>query len=164
MAMPVPAAASCCAVLLLNRDTLLRPSPAADLLLTCPNFLVDVPLLLLLLGANPAPYDYTPFFYSREFNLSWQFYGQSDAADDVITRGDLSPAAAAAAAAPEGQAPRFGAYFVKGGAVVGVFVEGPTADESAAFKAIVRAKPAAPAAAVLKAEGGGWAVAAASKL
>lgn len=115
-------------------------------------------------GGSPAPYDYTPFFYSREFNLSWQFYGQSDGADDVITFGDLSAAAAAAAAAPGGQAPKFGAYFVKGGAVVGAFVEGPSGEESAALKAVVRARPAAPEAAVLSAEGAAWAVAASSKL
>jgi monodehydroascorbate reductase (NADH) len=119
---------------------------------------------LSVAGANPAPYDYTPYFYSREFNLSWQFYGQSDGADNVITWGDLSPAAAAAAAAPEGQAPKFGAYFVKDGAVVGAFIEGASGDESAALKAIVRARPAAPDAAVLQSEGIAWAVAASSKL
>jgi monodehydroascorbate reductase (NADH) len=115
-------------------------------------------------GATPAPYDYTPYFYSREFNLSWQFYGQSDGADNVITWGDLSPAAAAAAAAPEGQAPKFGAYFVKDKAVVGAFIEGSSGDESNALKAVVRARPAAPDAAVLKTEGVVWAVAASSKL
>jgi hypothetical protein len=38
---------------------------------------MDVP------GTATAPYDYLPFFYSREFNLSWQFYGQADGADQV---------------------------------------------------------------------------------
>jgi len=117
-----------------------------------------------LSGANPAPYDYTPYFYSREFNLSWQFYGQSDGADSVITWGDLSPAAAAVAAVPDGQPPKFGAYWVKGGAVVGAFIEGASAEESAALKAVVRARPAAPAVGVLGSQGIDWAMAASSKL
>lgn len=96
--------------------------------------------------------------------MSWQFYGQSDGADVVVTWGDLSPTAGVAAAAPNGQPAKFGAYFVKGGAVVGVFVENPTAEESAAFKTLVRAQLAAPDASELSAAGASWAVAAASKL
>lgn len=115
-------------------------------------------------GKSPSPYDYTPYFYSREFNLSWQFYGQSEGADAVITWGDASPAAAAAAAAPDGAAPKFGAYFVKGGAVIGAFVEGPSGEQGAALKAVVQAKPAAPAAGVLQSEGIAWALAASSRL
>lgn len=118
---------------------------------------------LIHTGANPAPYDYTPYFYSREFNLSWQFFGLAEPTDKVVTYGDLSPAAAAAAAAPDGQAPKFGAYWVRDGAVVGAFIEGPTADESAALKKLVRAKPAADEA-VLKAEGISWALVVSSKL
>jgi monodehydroascorbate reductase (NADH) len=115
-------------------------------------------------GANPAPYDYKPFFYSREFNLSWQFFGTSDAPDSIVAWGDMSAAAAAAAAAPGGKAPRFGAYWVKGGRVVGAFIEGPTAEETAALRAVVAATPPAPDAAELQSEGAGWALAASSKL
>lgn len=100
----------------------------------------------------------------REFNLSWQFYGVADAPDSIVTFGDMSAAAAAAAAAPDGTSPKFGAYWVKGGKVVGAFLEGASADESAALKKIVRADLAAPDASVLKTEGAGWAVAASSKL
>lgn len=118
---------------------------------------------VLCTGANLEPYNYIPYFYSREFNLSWQFYGQlsSDSAVDIITWGDMSPAAAAAAAAPNGPAPKFGAYWVAGGNVIGAFVEGPTADESAALKAVAAAKPAAPEFAVLKQQGVSWALGAA---
>jgi monodehydroascorbate reductase (NADH) len=115
-------------------------------------------------GANPTPYDYTPYFYSREFSLSWQFYGTSEGADAVITWGDATPAAAAAAAGGGDQAPKFGAYWVKGGAVVGAFVEGAGGEEGTALKAVVRARAAAPSAAVLGSEGVAWAVAASSKL
>lgn len=113
-------------------------------------------------GTNTEPYNYIPFFYSREFNLSWQFYGQL-AADGktirIITWGDMSPATAAAAAGPNGQAAKFGAYWVADGQVIGAFIEGPEAEESAALKALAAAKPAAPADLdVLKQQGIGWAL------
>jgi monodehydroascorbate reductase (NADH) len=113
-------------------------------------------------GANPAAYDYLPFFYSREFSLSWQCFGVQSDADAVVTWGDLSPAAAQAAAT--GAAARFGAFWVKGGTVVGAFIEGPTPEDSAALRAVVAARAPAPDTAVLASEGAAWALAAASKL
>jgi monodehydroascorbate reductase (NADH) len=110
-------------------------------------------------GANPAPYDYQPFFYSREFNLSWQFYGQLEGAQQVVTWGAMDAAAAAASAAPGGLSPKFGAYWIRGGKVVGAFIEGPSAEDSAALKALAAAAPAAPADVTeLKAQGVAWAL------
>eukprot|EP00879_Flechtneria_rotunda_P012381 GHRR01012929.1.p1 GENE.GHRR01012929.1~~GHRR01012929.1.p1 ORF type:complete len:306 (+),score=104.79 GHRR01012929.1:2353-3270(+) len=112
-----------------------------------------------LLGANPAPYDYQPYFYSREFNLSWQFYGQLDSPDRVVTWGSLDEDAAKASAAPNGPAPKFGAYWIRGGRIIGAFVEGPTGDESHALKVLVKAAPAAPADLnELKTDGIDWAL------
>ena len=47
------------------------------------------------------PYDYLPYFYSRLFNLSWQFYGSSEG--DTVFFGDTSS--------------KFGTYWVKDGKV-----------------------------------------------
>lgn len=38
----------------------------------------SLPLMLFHATGSDAPYDYLPYFYSREFNLSWQFYGVSE--------------------------------------------------------------------------------------
>eukprot|EP00882_Tetradesmus_deserticola_P012891 GHRQ01013663.1.p1 GENE.GHRQ01013663.1~~GHRQ01013663.1.p1 ORF type:complete len:335 (+),score=159.41 GHRQ01013663.1:183-1187(+) len=112
-----------------------------------------------LMGTNPAPYDYQPYFYSREFNLSWQFFGQAEGAEQVVCWGTMDAAAAAASAAPGGPAPKFGAYWIKGGSVVGAFIEGAAAEESAALKAVTAAATAAPAdVAVLRAQGVAWAL------
>jgi monodehydroascorbate reductase (NADH) len=91
--------------------------------------------------------------------LSWQFYGQLDGAEQVVTWGTLDAAAAAAAAAPGGPSPKFGAYWIKGGKVVGAYIEGPSVEESAALKAVAAAAPAAPAdVAELKVQGVAWAL------
>ncbi|KAL4433983.1 hypothetical protein ABPG75_000424 [Micractinium tetrahymenae] len=82
----------------------------------------------LLCPGGPA-FDYLPFFYSRVFSLSWQFYGLSEG--EVVRHGD--PASG-----------KFGAYWVKDGAVVGAFLEGGSAKENAAIKKAVVARPAAP--------------------
>ncbi|KAF6255444.1 monodehydroascorbate reductase [Scenedesmus sp. NREL 46B-D3] len=112
-----------------------------------------------LMGTNPTAYDYQPYFYSREFNLSWQLFGQTEGAEQVVTWGTLDVAAAAASAAPGGPAPKFGAYWIKGGRVVGAFIEGGAAEEAAALKALTTAAPAAPAdVAELRAQGVAWAL------
>eukprot|EP00775_Hariotina_reticulata_P008423 gene8423-8606_t len=96
----------------------------------------------VLLGAASTPYDYLPFFYSREFNLSWQFYGQMDEADQVVTWGVMD--ATAAVAATESGGAKFGAYWIKDGKVVGAFMEGASAEESAALKAVALTLTIAP--------------------
>lgn len=74
-------------------------------------------------------YDYQPFFYSRVFNLSWQFYGLN--VGDVVHFGDQSTG-------------KFGAYWVKDGKVVGAFLESGTTDEFAAIKKLAIVQPVAP--------------------
>jgi monodehydroascorbate reductase (NADH) len=59
-------------------------------------------------GESVAEYDYLPYFYSRSFDVAWQFYGDND---------------------PAAPKPKFGSYWVKDGRVVGVFLEGGSADE-----------------------------------
>lgn len=72
-------------------------------------------------------FDYLPFFYSRVFALSWQFYG--DNIGDVIHFGDFS-------------GNTFGAYWVNKGHLVGSFLEGGTKEEYAAIAMVTSLKPA----------------------
>uniref|UniRef100_A0A0E0MLW0 monodehydroascorbate reductase (NADH) n=1 Tax=Oryza punctata TaxID=4537 RepID=A0A0E0MLW0_ORYPU len=82
-------------------------------------------------GESVPEYDYLPYFYSRSFDISWQFYGDN-VGDDVLF-GDNDPTAAK---------PKFGSYWIKDGKVVGVFLEGGSAEENQAIAKVARA-PAA---------------------
>lgn len=70
-------------------------------------------------GKNSEVYKYTPYFYSRVFDLQWAFYGSQKG--DTVFFGDKS-------------ANKFGTYFVDGGKVVGGFIEGGSSEEQAALK------------------------------
>ena len=80
-------------------------------------------------GAPGAAYDYLPFFYSRIFNLSWQFYGL--ARGEVVHFGDHA----------EG---KFGAFWVDGGRILGAFLESGSPEEFAALKKVATEQPEAP--------------------
>ncbi|GMH14375.1 hypothetical protein Nepgr_016216 [Nepenthes gracilis] len=71
-------------------------------------------------------FDYLPFFYSRVFTLSWQFYG--DNAGEVVPFGDYSGKS-------------FGAYWVNNGHLVGSFLEGGTKEEYEALAKATRLNP-----------------------
>ncbi|GMH23170.1 hypothetical protein Nepgr_025013 [Nepenthes gracilis] len=83
-------------------------------------------------GKRIEEYDYLPYFYSRSFDLSWQFYG--DNVGDAVIFGDNNPAS------PK---PKFGSYWVKDGKVVGAFLEGGTAEENKAVAKVARDQPQA---------------------
>lgn len=70
-------------------------------------------------------FDYLPFFYSRVFALSWQFYG--DNTGDVIQYGDFNTG-------------RFGVYWVSKGCIVGAFLEGGNREEYEAIAKTVKLK------------------------
>lgn len=78
-------------------------------------------------------FDYLPFFYSRVFGLSWQFYG--DNVGEPVHFGDFSVPAGAA-----GRRPKFGACWVSGGLVAGVFLEGGSREENEAVASAVRCR------------------------
>ncbi|KAK9170451.1 hypothetical protein Syun_002591 [Stephania yunnanensis] len=84
-------------------------------------------------GKTIDEYDYLPFFYSRSFDLSWQFYG--DNVGDAVLFGDSDPAS------PK---PKFGSYWIKDGKIVGTFLEGGTPDENKAIAKAARLQPAIP--------------------
>ncbi|MCO5551311.1 hypothetical protein L7F22_004811 [Adiantum nelumboides] len=71
-------------------------------------------------------YDYLPYFYSRVFTLSWQFYG--DNVGDCIMFGNPSNK-------------KFGAFWVDKGHVVGAFLEGGNKEEYSALEKVARLKP-----------------------
>jgi monodehydroascorbate reductase (NADH) len=75
-------------------------------------------------------YDYLPFFYSRSFDLSWQFYG-----DNV---GDATIWGREGAGKPGS---KFGAYWVKDGKVMGAFLEGGSPDENKLIAKVAREQP-----------------------
>ncbi|KAJ6797195.1 monodehydroascorbate reductase 4, peroxisomal [Iris pallida] len=71
--------------------------------------------------------DYLPFFYSRVFTLSWQFYGENKG--EVLQYGDFSSG-------------RFGAYWIDKGRIVGAFLEGGSREEYEAIAKVVKLKVA----------------------
>ncbi|KAF3444644.1 hypothetical protein FNV43_RR14337 [Rhamnella rubrinervis] len=72
-------------------------------------------------------FNYLPFFYSRVFTFSWQFFG--DNVGEVVHYGDFSGST-------------FGAYWVSKGHLVGSFLEGGTKEEYEAIAKATRMKPA----------------------
>jgi len=75
-------------------------------------------------------YQYLPYFYSRIFDLGWQFYGTNEDTSHVFF-GDAT-------------SKKFGTYFVKDGKVVGAFLEGGSNEENAALKKCAQTNPPAP--------------------
>nr|AZL41275.1 monodehydroascorbate reductase [Datisca glomerata] len=75
-------------------------------------------------------YDYLPYFYSRSFDLSWQFYG--DNVGDTVLFGDNNP---------ESPKPKFGTYWIKDGKVIGAFLEGGAPEENKAIAKVARVQP-----------------------
>eukprot|EP00249_Psilotum_nudum_P017329 c26264_g1_i2 orf=510-1955(-) len=71
-------------------------------------------------------YDYLPFFYSRVFTLSWQFYG--DNVGDCVLFGNPSIG-------------KLGAFWVDRGQLVGAFLEGGSREEYMALARAARLKP-----------------------
>lgn len=73
---------------------------------------------------------YLPYFYSRAFDLSWQFYG--DNVGETVLFGDNNPTS---------PTHKFGTYWIKDGKVIGVFLESGTAEENSAIAKLARVQP-----------------------
>ncbi|KAL5710702.1 monodehydroascorbate reductase (NADH) [Ranunculus cassubicifolius] len=97
-------------------------------------------------GKTIEEYDYLPFFYSRSFDLSWQFYG--DNVGEAVLFGESDPALEKA---------KFGSYWVKDGKVVGVFLESGTAEENKAIAKVAKVQPKVESVELLTKEGIGFA-------
>lgn len=87
-------------------------------------------------------YDYLPYFYSRSFDLSWQFYGEN--VGDSVVFGETNPSVPKA---------KFGAYWIKDGKVVGAFLENGTPEENKAIAKVARLQPQVESKDVLRASG-----------
>lgn len=81
-------------------------------------------------GNEIEAYDYLPYFYSRSFDLSWQFFG--DNAGDTVIFGDHDPAS---------EKPKFGTYWIKDGKVIGAFLEGGAPEENKAISNVAKVQP-----------------------
>ncbi|XP_012066458.1 monodehydroascorbate reductase [Jatropha curcas] len=82
-------------------------------------------------GKTIDEYDYLPYFYSRSFSLSWQFYG--DNVGETVLFGDSDP---------KSPNPKFGSYWIKDGKVIGAFLEGGSPDENQAIAKVAKLQPA----------------------
>lgn len=75
---------------------------------------------------SDAQYDYLPYFYSRIFDLSWKFYGDSDG--ECLVCGNFEP--------------KLLAIWVANGEVVkGIFMEHASDEEAEKMKKIARSQP-----------------------
>nr|GMC67621.1 monodehydroascorbate reductase [Ipomoea batatas] len=83
-------------------------------------------------GTTIEEYDYLPFFYSKTFDLSWQFYGEN--VGETVLFGDPDP---------KSPTHKFGQYWIDNGKVVGVFLESGTVEETEAIALVARVQPAA---------------------
>ncbi|KAG8376686.1 hypothetical protein BUALT_Bualt09G0089700 [Buddleja alternifolia] len=81
-------------------------------------------------GTKIDDYDYLPYFYSRAFDLSWQFYG--DNVGETVLFGDNDPTS---------PTHKFGTYWIKDGKVIGVFLESGTAEENKSIAKVARVQP-----------------------
>jgi monodehydroascorbate reductase (NADH) len=82
-------------------------------------------------GETIPEYDYLPYFYSRSFDLSWQFYG--DNVGEAVTWGRE---------AAQLSSSKFGTYWIKDGKVVGAFLEGGSPEENKAIAKVAKEQPA----------------------
>jgi monodehydroascorbate reductase (NADH) len=81
-------------------------------------------------GKSIDEYDYLPYFYSRSFTLSWQFYG--DNVGDFVVFGQVDPSTPGA---------KFGAFWIKDNKIVGAFLENGTPEENKAIAKVARLQP-----------------------
>ncbi|CAI9766743.1 unnamed protein product [Fraxinus pennsylvanica] len=93
-------------------------------------------------------FDYLPFFYSKIFTLSWQFYGEN--IGEVFHFGDFS-------------GKTFGAYWIHNGHLVGSFLEGGTKEQYEAIAQATRLKPAIEDLTELERQGLGFALSVSQK-
>jgi monodehydroascorbate reductase (NADH) len=93
-------------------------------------------------GKSVEEYDYLPYFYSRSFDLAWQFYG--DNVGETVLFGDNNP---------ETPKAKFGTYWIKDGKVIGAFLEGGNPEENSAIAKVAKLQPPVESLDQLKKEG-----------
>ncbi|KGN56211.1 monodehydroascorbate reductase 3, cytosolic [Cucumis sativus] len=76
-------------------------------------------------------YDYLPYFYSRVFDLSWQFYGDN-VGERTVMFGNRNLVV---------KKPKFGCYWIKDGKIMGAFLEGGDSEENKAMQNLAWNQP-----------------------
>lgn len=99
-------------------------------------------------GAGGYEYDYLPFFYSRVFHMSWQFYGDNPAPPEakcVLCGGMMTGEELAKWESEEKSGPHPQALVVwiesDRSRLVGVFMESPTEEQSEQMRKVADEKP-----------------------
>lgn len=83
-----------------------------------------------VMTGDRRPFEHLPYFFSDEFDLSWEFWGDTANADNVIHRGDVA----------NGQ---FSTWWIKEGRLVAAFVlDRPEAERKVAPRLIQGKEPA----------------------
>lgn len=77
------------------------------------------------------PFEHLPYFFSDEFDLSWEFWGDASDADQIIHRGDVA----------DGE---FSTWWVKGKRLVAAFVLNRPEAEGKVAQHLIRSREAAP--------------------
>lgn len=93
-----------------------------------------------VVSGDKSAYDYLPYFYSRVFNLSWQFFGDNAGLCSVVSEFDGQALLDWTEA--KGKHPQMIAIWTNADSVLqGVFMESPTADDTANMKRVARERP-----------------------
>ncbi|KAG0478655.1 hypothetical protein HPP92_013374 [Vanilla planifolia] len=98
-------------------------------------------------GEPLQEYHYVPYFYSRFFDLSWQFHGDNDGETVLFGKND-----------PTSASRKFGAYWIKDGKVVGAFLESGNQEENKAIAWVAKHQPSISDPSLLKEKGVGFAI------
>lgn len=95
-----------------------------------------------IVKGDTESYDYLPYFYSRVFHMSWQFFGDNTGDCHVIV--DMDGAVLNDWSEDKGPHPQMLAVWVDSDSVLqGIFMESPSSDDTANMKKVVRDQPKA---------------------
>ncbi len=80
---------------------------------------------------KPESFVKVPYFFSDEFDLSWEFWGDTEGADEVIHRGDVAGGS-------------FSTWWLKDGKLIAAFVKDRPDDEREIAPQWIRSRQAVP--------------------
>jgi NADPH-dependent 2,4-dienoyl-CoA reductase/sulfur reductase-like enzyme len=78
-----------------------------------------------VMAGNRKPFEHVPYFFSDEFDISWEFWGDTADADRIVHRGDVSGGS-------------FSTWWLKEGRLVGAFVLDRPDEEREAAQSWIR--------------------------
>lgn len=93
-----------------------------------------------IVKGDTNPYDYLPYFYSRIFHMSWQFFGDNSGDCHLVVGIDGSVLVDWSES--KGSHPQMlAAWLSSDGVVQGIFMESPSTEDTANMKKVVRERP-----------------------